>query len=364
MNRLSSLLALPLLAAALLPVAGCDSSDPEGPPQFEGDVNAILENEAYDVILATYENLDGEADMLLEAVEAFEASPTEANLEAARAAWVDTRAPWEQSESFLFGPVATQKLDPSLDSWPTSEQDIQTLLEGDEAITEERIAALSPDEAGGRKGFHTIEYLLFGEDGDKTASDFTARGFDDLVAATRALESDTQALEDAWGGDDGAAAAFATADERLYDNKKDALDELSEGMEIIAKEVGEGKIGTPLQEESVFQVESKYSLNSFVDFKNNLRSIRHIYTGDYGGSEGPGLDEVVEPIDPELDQKLRDQIQNAIDVLDDLDEDPGSFREAVEQGQFEAVRNAQNAVLDLRDTIEQDLGPLVDRVQL
>ena len=109
-----------LLASAL--VVGCgsdDETDEPGDTQGEAfDAGTMLNDFANIVVLATYTELDNKAGDLLAAVKALKADPSQGNLEKAQQAWKATRKPWEQSESFLFGPVDTQGFDPALDSWP------------------------------------------------------------------------------------------------------------------------------------------------------------------------------------------------------------------------------------------------------
>jgi uncharacterized iron-regulated protein len=94
--------------------------------------------------------------------------PTEANLANVRQAWREARVPWEKSEGFLFGPVDQQGIDPSIDSWPVNETDLDAVLESGQTLTKSYIDGLD----GTLKGFHTIEYLLFGTSSNKQLNEF------------------------------------------------------------------------------------------------------------------------------------------------------------------------------------------------
>ncbi|WP_051141298.1 imelysin family protein [Salisaeta longa] len=343
---------LTLLVVALVGTA-CDSGSAiEDTVSFdEIDAQAILQSEAEGVILSTYTDLDQKAGLLEEAVNTLATNPTAANLEAARTAWIATRTPWEQSESFLFGPVAEDDIDPSLDSWPVDVTGINDVLEGSQEITPGVVANL----AATKRGFHTIEYFLWGEDGTKTAADFTDRGKQYLQAATVVLKNDTERLVNAWSPDgDNFVGAFVNAE--AFQSQKAAVQALVSGMETIANEVGTGKIGTPLNENSIQKIESKYSENSFTDFINNMESMRHIYLGDYGDHAGQGLTDVVQQIDPELDAQIRSEIEAAIQSLQGIDM---SFRDAVASGQTAPVEDAREAVLQIRETLQSQVRPLV-----
>lgn len=353
-----------LAALALLAVAGCDFfGDRSGDGTFDGDVQAILENEARGVALATYQNLDSNADTLQRAVQALADTASASTLDAAQAAWRSAHRPGEQREGFRFGPTAEPNTAAALDRWPADTTGIQTILDGSASITEARIAALAPGEAGTRKGFHALEFLLFGGDGQKAAEDFTEREIAYLTAAAAVLEAGTQALLDVWSGEGGAAEAFANAGrEGSPYSRRGALDRLVNSMDGTVAEVG-GRIGTVLSDAPAFRVESAYSENTFVDFRNHLRAFRHLYTGDYDGRAGPGLDEIVKDVRAGLDERMQSQIARAIGHLSDLYQNYGSVRAAVEEDR-EGVRAARDAILDLRDTVQQDLAPLIADLRL
>lgn len=356
MSRLvsQSIHTLALLLLSGLLFTACDSSSPgdvDGEITIDDiDTEAILTSEANDVILATYTELETDASTLNGEIDAFVSSPSAEGLQSAQDAWIATRTPWESSESFLFGPVAEDDLDPALDSWPVDETSIQQVLDGNQEVTPNVVRNLGNNS----KGFHTIEFLLFGPNGDKTVNDFTQREYDYLSAATIVLAEDTKTLADAWR--DGYAANFAATQVTTAQSPKAALDVLAEGIEIIADEVGTGKIGTPLSDNTIARVESKYSENSFSDFANNMRSIRAIYTGDYAGNTGPGLDDVVGRVNPELDSRMKAQIEEAITRIEEI---PMSFRKAIEQGDTADVQAAQEAIIEVRTIVQEEIRPLI-----
>ncbi|MDR2683359.1 MAG: hypothetical protein LBB64_05765 [Dysgonamonadaceae bacterium] len=119
---------------------------------------AILQNYADNIVVATYADMKNKAEILRDAVRAYVIAPTQNNLNTATEAWRATRIPWEQSESFLYGPADLLGLDPSLDSWPLDQSDIYTILSDNKQSVSE-IRNEIGDEAV--RGFHTIELLLF-----------------------------------------------------------------------------------------------------------------------------------------------------------------------------------------------------------
>ncbi|MDR0732901.1 MAG: hypothetical protein LBF08_02395 [Dysgonamonadaceae bacterium] len=124
----------------------------------EDAYTAILQKYADEIVVATYEDMKNEAKALRDAVRAFVATPSQNSLNAAADAWRATRIPWEQSESFLFGPADLLGLDPSLDSWPLDQRDIHTILTDNKQSVAEIREEIGEESV---RGFHTIELLLF-----------------------------------------------------------------------------------------------------------------------------------------------------------------------------------------------------------
>ncbi len=116
----------------------------------------VIENVSKNVILQTYKDLaDRSADMLV-AVKTLQTTRTQADLVAAQNSWVSARAPWEASESFLYGPVDSLGIDPMIDTWPLSRIDLDSVLHSGNNINADFVRNLGVN----LQGFHTLEYLL------------------------------------------------------------------------------------------------------------------------------------------------------------------------------------------------------------
>ena len=260
MNRFfPTLLSVPVLMLAL---ACGDDSDPVAPPTpppapppaAAYDFSPILNAYVDGVVVATYADLDAQATTLNEAVQAFAADPTQDNLNAAAEAWIATREPWEASEGFLFGPVAFLSLDPSLDSWPLDQAQLQEVLDSNFELSPDFIyeglnAAL--------RGFHTVEFLLFRGGEPRNAADVTERETEYLVAATQVLYDDAALLHESWTSAVDGVGPRAFGEEfknagnagSRYLSHQEAILELIEGMIVIADEVGNGKISDPFTQQ-------------------------------------------------------------------------------------------------------------------
>ncbi|MDR3273696.1 MAG: imelysin [Flavobacteriaceae bacterium] len=312
----------------------------------------VLTNEA-NVITSTYVDLAQKAQALKTAVDALEIGD-DAALQNAKDAWVAARKPWEQSEAFLFGPVEIEGIDPAIDSWPVNVSAINTILNSGSSITQDVIETNNET-----RGFHTLEYYLWGNDGTKTASQLTAREIEYLKAVASDLSAKTDYLSNSWSPSGGNYSnTLISANNTTYPSQKSAIQELVEGMISIADEVASNKIavpfgngGTPDPE----QEESRFSKNSLLDFADNIRSIQNIYFGTYGTVQGKGLTDIIAPLNSSLDATVKTKIAAAISAIEAV---PISFTDAIYNNK-DAVENAEDAVLDLQDTLEKQLIPFI-----
>ncbi len=130
----------------------------------DATLDEIVTNYVDVVVLPTYSDLQTLNAQLYQAVLTFNSNPTDDNFAAAADAWLEARAPWEQSEAFLFGPVDTYGLDPNMDSWPLDiDAIVQVLNSGnfDELNWSDDDDDDAIEAAQNVRGFHTLEFLLF-----------------------------------------------------------------------------------------------------------------------------------------------------------------------------------------------------------
>lgn len=348
---------IPVLASGFSILFVSCSKDDVSEPTVAFDATQVLQNIPVNVITATYVSLDLACQNLVLAVQELQTNPTGGNLLAAQAAWRLARTPWEQSEGFLFGPVETQGIDPSIDSWPVNTVDLEAVLASSAVLSKEYIDGLD----GTLKGFHTSEFLLFGTDGNKQPGEFTDREYEYLVAVTKSLQGATKQLSDAWdeSGDNFQwNMVNAGKSGSIYPSQKSALQELINGMIGIADEVGNGKINDPFSQENLLYEESRFSNNSKADFADNIRSIQNIYSGSIDQPAAYGFSDFVVEQDELLDQKVKNQIMDAIDKIENI---PGTFGDAVFNNK-PSVQAAQDAVRLLQQTLESEVKPLLDKL--
>ncbi len=327
------------------------------PEDANASIPNILSSIGTNVVLASYDDLATKAQGLVDRLVEFQSSSTDENLRKVQFAWRDARRPWEQTESFLFGPVDSQGLDPSLDSWPVNRTDLDNVLNSDKTLDVPTVEALEDTS----KGFHTIEYLIFGEANNETAAGITARESEYLVSATTVFHQDADELADAWRPAKGnfleKLATAGEAGNTTYPSEASALEELVTGMIVIIDEVGNAKIADPFSETNAEKVESQFSYNSLLDFENNIRGAENVYLGRYLQKDGPGLNDLVRRNDAELDTKIRQKFDAAINAIQAI---PFPFRDSISNEQGRAlISTAQLKTSELQAVIEGELKPKI-----
>ncbi len=312
-----------------------------------------LKNIGENVITETYVELATESANLHAEINILVNTPSFSQLDIVRNAWRDTRAPWELSESFLFGPVDTKGIDPAIDSWPVNVIDLDNVLNSTDQLTEAYVSGL----IGELKGFHTIEYLLWGEDGNKELADFTAREYEYLIASSADLKTKTETLSNSWiasGENYVANISNAGTSASIYQSEKSVLEELTNGLIGIADEVRNGKINDPLSQQDLTLEESRFSHNSKNDFSNNIRSISNIYNGKFNIA-GLGIYDIIYEINAELADRFNTEINEAITAIESI---PNTFTDAIINNTT-AVENARDKVGVIQTTLESEILPII-----
>jgi putative iron-regulated protein len=114
---------------------------------------------------------------------------------------------------------------------------------------------------------------------------------------------------------------FQTVDNR------EALRRILQGMgSLSGSELSGERMGTALDNRDQEDEHSCFSDNTHRDLLGNAQSMQNIYLGKFGSIDGPGLDEVVAARDPDLDAKMKEQLQASIDAIEAI---PAPFDQAI-----------------------------------
>ncbi len=350
-----------LVSLALFTSISCGGSsggsEDSSSSDLQAEQKAILAQISSKVIVPTYQELAEKSLAMKAAADAFVADPTQAKLDAVRAAWVATRIPWERSEAFLFGPVDSEGYDPSMDSWPLEHAKLENTISSN-ASSPVDVATVEPD----LKGFHAIEFLLYGFNKSKTLDTISAAERTYLSQLVADHVRITGLLSSAWSeGDKPFVSLLSTAGDTgndRYTSAQSGVQEVFEAMIGIAEEVGKTKIAGPFDSGDTESVESQYSFNSLTDFRDNVVSLRNIYFGTLDGTiASASLSQFVKTRDAALDASVQAKITKAMDSITAI---PEPFRDHLKDADAaDEITAAITALEDLRSTLDTQVRPVV-----
>ncbi len=399
-----------VLAAALAPaVAAAQSAEQK---------RAALATYA-DIAQAMYEDSLAAARRLQGAVATLTKNPSEKTMEAARAAWIASREPYQQTEVYRFGNAIVDEWEGLVNAWPLDEGLIDYVDAGkygeasDEnpwrtaniianpkleiggkavnaAVIDWRLLR-SLQEAGGVEanvaaGYHAVEFLLWGQDLNGTGPGAGARPWTDyaqgtactngacerraqyLRVATQLLVDDLAWMAKQWRQDGAARQA-------LLENEDAGVSAIVTGLGSLAygELAGERmKLGLMLHDPE--EEHDCFSDNTHNSHYYDVEGMRAVYDGAYrrvGGGEvkGPGLSTLVAAASPELDKEMKAKLaatHEAASALTKRAETVERYDQMLAEGNAEGAATIQALIDRLTDqtkTLERIVAELkLDRV--
>ncbi|HEY6171419.1 MAG TPA: imelysin family protein [Candidatus Kapabacteria bacterium] len=348
------LLRLTIPSVFLLYFLGCTPENAPYVPWTPAETQQVNDNIANNVILPLIFEVDIKVSSLNYYIGKFLSDRDAVALDSARIAWRTAHEWWSESQAMFLGPARNSNLSALIDSFPVVVADVEQVLATYPLINQDLIVGFS----GSLKGFHALEYLLFGIDGNKKASDFTGKERDYIAAVAHEMERLTQSLRYSWDpvrenyvgqitnpGQSGGA----------YATDKDAMRDLIDAMIFICNDLAERKIGKPLDMNADTLEESRFSSNSTNDYYSNILGLKYMYQGgkepnSYGMS---GL--VFARSGITLDTEVFNKISNAENAISVLTPNFATSLSAKPND----VENARNAVRALKTILETQVRPLV-----
>lgn len=346
-----------LVAAVLLAASACSDDNDNGSSVNKTLNSEVLVDFSANIALPVYTDLAAKTSILYDQVIALKTDgATDTELEACRTTWKQARQVWEQSESFLFGPVSTNNIDPRIDTWPVNFTDLDAQLNSKNEFTEDYINNLED----ALKGFHPIEYLIYGSNGNKTASELTVRHLEYLEGLALNLKTLTASLQTSWqtstSGNYYTAFANAGNGSTVYTTQLAAFEEMVNAMSDICDEVANSKINDVYEAKDPSLEESPFSKNSITDFTNNIKGVQNVYLGVYT-ADGKGLEDVVRMYNLQLDSDIKTKITTALTALGNIT-DP--FGQAISSQPIQ-IQNAVTAINDLKTELDEQLRPFIQQ---
>jgi putative iron-regulated protein len=332
-------------------------------PAFAADRADVVATYA-DIAEAAYGDSLASARELAAAVDGLIAAPSAEAMLAARAAWIEARVPYQQTEVFRFGNPIVDGWEGKVNAWPLDEglidyvdpsyggatdenpyADLNVIanpsfaLSGGTVDASQITPALLADtlqeadaiEANVATGYHAIEFLLWGQDlngtepgaGDRPWTDYATEACTGgncdrraayLKAATDLLISDLEWMAAQWA-EGGAARAEVTSDPDA------GIVAILTGMGSLSygEQAGERmRLGLMLHDPE--EEHDCFSDNTHNSHYYDGLGIRNVYLGRYVRTdasvvEGPSLADLVAAADPALDAELRQAIDNTMMTL-------------------------------------------------
>lgn len=325
------------LAASLL--ASC-SSIPESPEPV--DPAAIIDTYVA-IARASYEDSLIAAQDLQRAVNRLLDNPSENGLQAARAAWLAARVPYQQTEAYRFGNAVVDEWEGRVNAWPLDEGliDYTATSYGTESdfnyfysanvianeildaggvvvdaavitpqLLAEELHQLDGVEANVATGYHAIEFLLWGQDLNGTSSGAGVRPWTDysltactnghcdrrrdyLSAAVTLLVNDLEEMVQNW------QAGGAAYEDLISKGVEGGLATMLTGMGSLAYgELAGERIRLGLLLNDPEEEHDCFSDNTHNSHFYDARGIRNVFLGEYrrvSGEDvtGPSLEDLV-----------------------------------------------------------------------
>ena len=307
------------------------------------EMQKVAKTYVQDVIYPTYKalaanarNLYSAAQTLYKAAEA--GTMTQSQIDAACEAFKDTRREWERSEAFLYGSASDNDLDPHIDSWPLDHDELvnalnnSRLIEGFKGEDPAKFVSENNTDFQSVLGFHGMEFVLFRGGANRTVAALSAndteegmtsvKGIDELAflqAVAADVRNITALLEFTWMGSAASNESKAVLSDGNYVfsslryNGLPANGTMCYGQYLlspsattgyhswqgtmnqifvggcsnICSEVADQKLGQAYrtatgsgsEEDSRDYIESPYSHRSFIDYQDNIYSIKNSLYG-------------------------------------------------------------------------------------
>jgi len=321
--------------------------------EFSTIEKEVLEDFTNKLAIATYLQLSVDANNLQSALTNLNNNTTDSSLAESKKAWLALREVWEHCEGFLFGPIEDFDFDPNMDTWPTDYGQLDSLIASSNALKVNNIQNLTLS----LRGFHPLEYILFGNHGSKKAAEITQKQKQYMLSLSADIANSCNALYLSWTSAPTLFSnqlIYAGTSSSRYTTRKDAFITIVSGMINICDEVANGKMKDPFDAKDAQTVESPYSGNSLADFKNNIIGLQKVYLGVNGGR---GIRDLVAAKNKSLDILITNQIIAAINSFSNITD----YYEVAIFTQRVQVQQTMQTLNTLHQTIENQLLPFIQQ---
>ncbi len=337
MSKIKGFLAVVAPIAVVSIITACGGGGSSSSTADRSVSAADVKSNYVDIAYAMYSDSLSTAESLQTAITTFLATPTEDNLELARAAYKAARVPYQQSEILRWdtditlgsntGDAGIESVDEwegQVNAWPLAEGlidyveggDGNNIISGVATIDSAYLMAqngIDDNDANVATGVHAIEFLLWGQDlngteagsGERLATDYNTdagctNGNCDrralyLQVATDLLVSDLTSMVAEWS-----PAAESTDGTLAYNflNHDDAIAYIAGSMKVMADdELAGARMGSALELGDTEEEHDCFSDLSHVAIYNNFQGIKNAFYGTYGTVSGASFGTLLKQTD-------------------------------------------------------------------
>lgn len=328
-------------------------------------------------VFQNYSDAHQDAIKLKTAIYSFVDTPNQANFDAAKTAWLNSRESYGTTEAFRFidGPIDDANgPEAYINSWPMDENFIDYTQglpnsgiindkQSYPVLTKELLKDLNEFNGGEKNisiGFHAIEFLLWGQDltapsekkaGLRPYTDYVVGG----TAANQArrgqylkfcadlLVDHLNYLVVQWKPSGVYRAKFLAMDE------KQAIAKIFKGAVVLVKsELAEERVYVALSNKDQEDEHSCFSDNTHRDVRLNLAGVINVYKGNYKNITGKSLRDLITEKNPALGKSIDDLIFS-VQTKTELTATPFDFAISGGEESLEGIKvlNASKAMKSL-----------------
>ena len=297
-------------------------------------------------LFETYKNLKAKNMALKEAIELFVKDPNPGSHFRAKEAWIEARLAYSPTEAFRFygGPIDDAEKGPEglMNTWPLDEGYIDYVQGNAEAgiinnpklypqITKDLL--ISMNEKDGERnistGYHAIEFLLWGQ--DQSLSHAGGRTFEDYVvkkapnAERRALYlkllaellvDHTEKVLNEWSPEQ--KGNYAEQFKKLPVN--DSIQKILLGMATLSvHEMSGERMTVPFEKFDQENEQNCFSDTTHADLVANQKGILALYSGNYTGFKGVGVEQLFANKNPKLAEKISKHMNSTLKHLETIE---------------------------------------------
>ena len=195
---MKALMKLAAVLAAVFAMVSCEKSGLGNDTVKDEALQKANEQFVDGTVVPTYKALADECLALQSTLEKLRETKTDALVKEACKQWKDARQFWELSEAFLFGAASQYGIDPHIDTWPLDKTQLDQVLSTKEIM--DNIDKYVSNFNNGLVGFHGLEYIIFREGKERSASDIPELEIKYAIAVSADLTLSACHLEAAWAG--------------------------------------------------------------------------------------------------------------------------------------------------------------------